>query len=98
MSEHESVFIKKIRQTMLQTIASILLIVTTAAVPFYFNTQSQLKRHEELIQSKADKQIYELTNTQIREHLIEIKQAVKELNQKQNNGRIYQSISKNDRQ
>ncbi len=83
MSETE--FIKKLQNIIWQTFAGLILVVILAFVPFYFNTQAELKRNnekiEELKEMKADKTTYELTVKQINSQLIEIKQDIKEIKQ-----------------
>ena len=83
MSETE--FIKKLQNIIWQTFAGLILVVILAFVPFYFNTQAEMRRYnekiEELKDTKADKTTYELTVKQINSQLIEIKQDIKEIKQ-----------------
>ena len=85
MSESERLFIKKLQNIIWQTFAGLILVVILAFVPFYFDTQAELKRNnekiEELKEMKADKTTYELTVKQINSQLIEIKQDIKEIKQ-----------------
>ncbi len=85
MSESERLFIKKLQNIIWQTFAGLILVIILALVPFYFNTQADLKRKSEQIQElkemKADKTTYELTVKQINSQLIEIKQDIKEIKQ-----------------
>jgi hypothetical protein len=85
MDENESIFIKKLQNIIWQTFAGLILVIILAVVPFYFNTQNELRRNDEQIidlkERKADRTAYELTVKQISDQLIEIKADIKEIKQ-----------------
>lgn len=65
MSDKEGLFLKKLQNTLLTAFASLLVLIVVTVVPFYFNTvnatehlQEQVK---ELKESKADKEVYQIT-------------------------------------
>ena len=83
MIESEILFIKKLQNIIWQTFAGLFVVIIIAVVPFYFNTQAELrmnnKQIEDLRKQKADRTAYELTVRQISDQLIEIKQDIKEI-------------------
>ena len=85
MSETERLFIKKLQNIIWQTFAGLILVIIIAVVPFYFNTQAEIRRNDEQIKDlkerKADRTAYELTVKQISDQLIEIKADIKEIKQ-----------------
>jgi len=85
MPESEILFIKKLQNIIWQAFAGLFVVIIIAVVPFYFNTQAELRRTDEQInelkERKADRTAYELTVKQISDQLIEIKQDIKEIKQ-----------------
>lgn len=89
MSDVESLFLKKVRATMWQGIVSLIGIVILAGVPFYFNTKSKLESQSEAIteikQTKAEKAVYEISVTQIKDELKEINRKLEKIQDSKNN-------------
>lgn len=87
MSDQESQFLRKLRSTIWQALASLLVIVALAAIPFYFNTQStidqQQKDIEVLKSNKADKEIYEMSVKHIKEQLSDINRKLEKIQDRQ---------------
>ncbi|MCW0484073.1 hypothetical protein [Gaoshiqia sediminis] len=87
MSDQESQFLKQLRNTIWQALASLLVIVSVAAVPFYFDTQSTISQQEKEIETlksdKADKEIYELSVRQIKEQLSDINRKLEKIQDRQ---------------
>jgi hypothetical protein len=76
MSQNEIEFLRKLRNTMWTVFGLLIFTVVITTIPFYFNTQNELKnsrdRLEELRNAKADRITYELTIKEIQKDISEI--------------------------
>jgi len=86
MSQSEYEFLKKLRTTIWTVFGLLIFSVIIATVPFYFNTQNELKNSKEKIEdlktSKADRIEFNLTVKQIQKDIAEINDKLDKKNNK----------------
>lgn len=83
IEKEETRFFKKLQNMLWTAFGGILLLTVVAVVPFYFNTTNDIKTLRRGLngveEGKADKDVYELTVTQIKKELSDINKKLDEI-------------------